>query len=169
GSCHDRADQVLPGGGELLTWLGLPGGSQQVGGLRAALGDGSGEDRQDGEAFAGAGVHAGLAASFVLAPADLLAADRAGGDPRSPAGRVLDGPVRQVEVEGPDRGQALAVVDPRDGDLGWLAAGSPDGFGYGAEPLLPGGGDVGGQAQAVDAELVALQVGPEQLAEHIGQ
>ena len=165
-----RADEGLPGGGERARRAGpaRAASSSSAAWVRrwAAVAD---QDRQDREAFPGAGVHAGLAAPLVLAAADLLAADRAGRDPRPPAGRVVDRPVRQVEVEGADRGQALPVVDPRDAGLGRLAAGSPDGLGDGAQPLLPGGGDVGGQAQAVDARVVVLQVGPEQLAEHGGQ
>ena len=105
------ADQRLPGGGELTARPGLSGCFQQFGGLPPALGDGGGQHRQDGEPFPGPGVHPGLAAPHVLAPADLLAADRAGSHPGTPAGRIFDSPVGQVKVEGPDRGQAVTVVD----------------------------------------------------------
>ena len=36
---------------------------------------------------------------------------------------VIDGPLGQVEVEGPDRGQELAVADPLGVDHGLGAAG----------------------------------------------
>ena len=47
------------------------------------------------------------------------------------AGGILDRPLRQVEVEGPDRRQALAVVDPRDVAHGLLAGARGDGLAAG--------------------------------------
>ena len=108
GAGSDGADEGLPGGGEGLAGRGVRGrlSSSASAVLRRCV-DGADQDRQHGQPFAGAGVHAGLALSLGLAPVDLLRADRAGRDPRGPAGRVLDGPLGQVEVEGPHRGQAL--------------------------------------------------------------
>ena len=148
---------------------GLSGCFQQFGGLPPALGDGGGQHRQDGEPFPGPGVHPGLAAPHVLAPADLLAADRAGSHPGTPAGRIFDSPVGQVKVEGPDRGQAVTVVDPRDADLMRCPVRAADRLGDRAEPLLPRCGGPVRQAEAADAGMMAFQVGPEQPAQHVGQ
>ena len=46
---------------------------------------------------------------------------------RPPAG-VIDGPLGQVEVEGPHRGQELAVADPLGVDHGLAAVGGGDGL-----------------------------------------
>ena len=59
---------------------------------------------------------------------DLAGADRAGHRPRSPPGRVVQRPLGDVEVERPDRGQAVGGARPRAGDLGDAArrAAAPD-------------------------------------------
>ena len=86
-----------------------------------------------------------------------------------PAARVLDGPVGQVQVEGPDRCQALAVVDPLHGDLRLLASSGDRCPRHGAQAPFPGGGNLGGQVQAGNARVVTLQVCPKELAQEIGQ
>ena len=73
---------------------------------------GADQDGQDREPFAGPGVHPRLAVPLDLALDGFLRADGAGSGPRSPPCGVIDGPLGQVEVEGPDRGQELAVADP---------------------------------------------------------
>jgi hypothetical protein len=93
----------------------LAGGLQQRFGGLAPLVDGPGQGGQDGESFPGAGVHAGLAVPGGLALVDLLCADGAWNGPGGPPAGFLDGPLRQVQVESPHRGQALAVADPVDG------------------------------------------------------
>jgi hypothetical protein len=169
GPDEDGPGQGLPGGGEGLAGLGLAGGGEQRPGGLAPFAGGADQDRQDGQPFAGARVHPGLALPHELALADLLAADRAGNGPDGPPGWVVGGPLRQVKVEGPDRDQALAVVDPRDVDHGLLAGARGDGLRPGAKPLLPGGGYLSGKVQAGDARVVALQVLPEAPAQEVGQ
>ena len=93
-------------------------------------------------------------------------ADGAGVLRRPPAG-VLNGPLGQIEVEGTDRCQArwqsaclITVLVP---------SAMVTVFGLVRIPPLPRVGDLGGQLQAVDAGVVGLQVGPEQLAEPVGE
>ena len=104
----------------------------------------------------------------VLAPADLLGADRAGHGPGTPAGRVFDRPVSEVQVERADRGQAFAVVDPGDG-----ARSRPE-----PDARRAGLGTVAGavsrrrrlrrcRLEAGDAGVVRFDIGPEQLAEEV--
>lgn len=116
---------------------------------------------QDRQTLSRTGVHAGLTVALGLPAVDLLPSDRAGSDQRA-AGRVLDGPLGQVEVERADRSQAFAVVDPLDFDDSLASVGAGDGTGNGAQPPLPGAGDDGGEDEAVDAGVMALQIGPEQ-------
>jgi hypothetical protein len=92
---------------------------------------------------------------------DLLRADGTGNGPGGPPAGLLDGPLRQVQVEGPHRGQALAVADPLDGDGGLRARAGHDGLLPGPQTLLPGFGHVCGQVQAADAGVMALEVFPE--------
>ena len=106
---------------------------------------------------------------FVLAPVDLLLADRAGRDPRAPAPRVLHRPVGQVQVERPHRGQALPVVDPRGLEPGLLPGPARGRLRRGPQPPLPALGHLDGQRQAVDARVVCLDVGPEPLPQVVGQ
>ena len=63
-----------------------------------------------GEALAGPGVHPGLAVLGGFAAGDLLRADRAGHCPPGPAGRVVQGPLGDVEVEGADDREAVAAL-----------------------------------------------------------
>ena len=91
--------------------------------------------------------------------------DRTPHRPRPPAGRVVVGPLGQIEVEGPHRGEHAAPVQPRPADLALVRGG----LRAGEHALLPGRGDVAGQLQRVDAGVVRLQIGPEQLAEQVGQ
>ena len=89
------------------------------------------------------------------------AADRAGCGPGSPPAGVIDGPLGQVEVEGPHRGQELAVADPLGIDHRLAAGRGGDGLLLGPHALFPAVGDLGAQVQAVDAGMVGFQVGPE--------
>jgi hypothetical protein len=135
----------------------------------ASLVDAADQDRQHGQAFPGPGVHAGLAVALVLAPVDLFAPNRTRDDPRAPPCRVLDRPMGQVEVERPHRGQALAVVDPGSRGFDPSVARGPDCSGRGAQPLLPRVGDLGRQTKTVEARVMALEVGPEQIAQVVGE
>ena len=159
-----RRTRVWPGGGELLAGPGLPCRREQAGGVGALPGDGADQDGQDGQPLAGPGVHPGLAVLGDLALADLVLPDGAGDGPLRPAGRVVECPLGQVEVEGADGGQAVAVADP----LGACRR-PPSGAVLDLEPLLPGAGDVVGQVQAGDAGVVVLEVGPEELAQVVGR
>lgn len=80
----------LAAGGELLARLGLAGGGQDEFGLsQSVLGCGD-EPREDRDQGARALLHAGLAVPGLLeVAADVGFADRAGGRPARPAGRVL--------------------------------------------------------------------------------
>jgi hypothetical protein len=160
--------QGLPGGGERVAWRGLPGRGEQISGGAAPLINAADQDGQHRQPFPGPGVHACLTVPFGLAPVDLFRADRAGHNPLCPACRVLDGPVGQVEVEGPDGGQAFPVVDPvgRHGG-GVPAVGAGDRSGHGPQPLFPTGRGLVGQVQALDARVMPLQVGPEQVAQEV--
>ena len=112
-------DQRLPGGGEPLSRLGLAGCLQDRVGCFALLIDAAHQRRQNGQPFAGAGIHAGFAVPLELSPVDLFFFDGAGNRPLGPAPRVVDGPLGQVQVERSDRDQALPIVQPWDvdGDL----------------------------------------------------
>ncbi|CAN5281708.1 hypothetical protein BH24GEM2_BH24GEM2_06310 [soil metagenome] len=106
---------------------------------------------------------------LVLAPVDFFLTDRAGGHPRTPAAGVLHRPVRQVEVEGPDRSQTLPVVDPGHRDLRAHTACCGAALADRAQPLLPGIGNLTGEPEVLDARVMGLDVCPEQLAEEVGQ
>src|SRR6266536_3075370 len=149
--------ECLPAGGEQLSWPGCPGGVQPGRGIGAAAVDGGGEDEQDGEPFAGPLVHAGLGPGLALLELDVAAADRAGNGPRPPAGGLVQRPLPEVEIEGPDGHQDVVSGLPPDDLL--PAAGRADGPGL--EALLPPGGDVGRQPQRVDARMAGFQVLPE--------
>ena len=137
--------------------------------MLALLVDGAHQDREDGQPLAGARVHARLAMPGGLALVDLLLADGAGRHPLSPAGGVLERPLGQVQVERPNRCQALAVTDPFHGDGRLVAGDGGDGLLPGAQPLLPRGGDLGCQVQAVDAGMVAFEVFPERVPQVRGE
>ena len=110
------ADQGLPGGGEgLAPGLAARAACSSACGVGVLLGDGSGPGRAGRGAARGSGRPSGTCgAAGPCAWMVSAAADRAGDRPLCPPGRVIDGPLGQVEVEGPDRGQALAVADPLD-------------------------------------------------------
>ncbi len=95
-------------------------------------------------------------------------ADRAAHRPGAPSGRVVVGPLGDVEVEGPDRGEHAAPVQSRRGQRDLFPVGCGRGAGAEHHPLLPRRGDIAGQLQRVDAGVVGLQIGPEQLAEQVG-
>jgi hypothetical protein len=143
GTGEDRAGQGLPVDGEPIPRAGLAGGGQQRRGGLAPLVDGAHQHRKHGQPFAGAGIHARLPAPGGLALVDLLLADRAGSHPSAPAGGVLDRPLGQIQVEGPDWCQALAIADPFNGDDLLVARTGDERFGSGAQPLLPRCGDLG--------------------------
>src|SRR6266498_5893683 len=145
------------------------GGGQQGRCTVAPLAGGAYQGGQNGQPLPGAGVHAGLAAPLGFAPADFLVADGAGRDPLGPAGRVLDCPVSQVQVDGPHWGEALAVAEPLGGRRRLLPGRGGDGGCLGLQPLFPGAGHVGGQVQAVDAGMVMFDVGPEHPGQVVGQ
>jgi hypothetical protein len=92
-----------------------------------------------------------------------------GSDPPGPPGGVLECPLGQVQVEGADRGQALAVADPLGGDDGFLPVRRGDDLRLGPLPLFPRVGDPAGQVEAADAGMVLLEVGPEPLREVVGE
>ena len=79
-------------------------------------------------------------------------------------------PLGQVQVERPDRGQALAVADPRRTVTGVF---SPVAvvtvFVVVRSRCFQRGGDLGGQVQAVDAGMVAFEVVPEHVAQVGGE
>ena len=104
-----------------------------------------------------------------LALVDLLRADGTGNDPGGPPAGLLDRPLRQVQVEGPHRGQALAVADPLDGDDGLLARAGHDGLRPGPQALLPGFGDLARAGAGCDAGVMALEVFPEPAAQGGGK
>src|SRR5207344_2496649 len=95
-------DQCLPGGGEFLAGSGLAGCGQQRPGVVMGSGGTAGQDWQDREPLTGAGVHPGLATTGELASLQVFWPDGARGHPRTPPGRVVQRPLGQVEVEGPD-------------------------------------------------------------------
>ena len=112
-ACVAEAGQGLPGGGEGLARDVPRAAARQRGGVLAPLVGGADQDRQHGQAFAGAGVHPGLAVPFGLAPADLLGADRAGRRPGPQRAGSSTAHCGEVEVEGPDRWSGtVEVVEP---------------------------------------------------------
>jgi hypothetical protein len=88
---------------------------------------------------------------------------------RAPAGWVIIGPFGDVEVERPDCGQHAAAIQPGSHCLDAVAVGGGYGLGPGHHPLFPRGGDVAWELQGGDAGMVGLQIGPEQLAEQVGE
>jgi len=100
----------LPAGVERRAGRDTQCGVQCSGRAVAVPGSGTG---QDGEAFAGAAVHPGLAPPVFLAGFDVGLGDRAGDGPLSPPGRVLRSPSRP----GPGRRRGLT-----SGCGGWPVA-----------------------------------------------
>ncbi len=151
--------QRLPGCGELLAGQGARGSLQNFGGCLACAADAGGQGRDSGQALPGPLVHPGFPVAAFLAGLHVLGPDRAADRPLSPQGRVLGGPLGDIEVEGPYCVQAARHV----------RAGQPVCTGpacrLGLDALLPRGGDVGREVQRVDAGVVVLQILPEQQAQ----
>jgi hypothetical protein len=124
---------------------------------------------QDGQAFTGALVNTGLASGGLLAVRDLTDLDRARLRPWPPPGRLVRGPLCDVEVEGTHDRQAVRGTLARAADLDRAAVGVAPTRGLGSDALLPRRGHLGVQAQRVDAGMVLLQVPPEQPAQGVGQ
>jgi hypothetical protein len=103
----DRPAQSLACGSEFLTGRNVLGGSQSFSGLAPLSVHGGDEHGQDRHALASPLIHPGLTVLAFLGVGDFVQADRAGHRPRSPPGRVLGGPVRDVQVEGPHHGEAV--------------------------------------------------------------
>src|SRR5262249_24482914 len=161
GAAGGGAGQGLPGGGGDVAGAGIAGGVQQRGRAGMLLGGAADQHRQDREPFAGPGVHPRFTAPGDFSLDGLGGPDGAGRGPPCPPPGIFHRPLGQVEVEGPDRGQEFAVADPLGFDHGRAAVGQGDGRLFGSHPLLPRGGDLGAQVQAVDAGVVGFQVGPE--------
>ena len=134
---------------------------------RARSVDGGDQDGQDGQPFAGPLVHAGLAAATASCVLDVARPDRAGHGPRPPPGRVVDGPLGDVEVERADGDQGVGRCGPGRAARG--AAGAVTDRSSWQDPLLPAGGDRRGQAQRADAGMVEFQVLPEQPAQDVAR
>ena len=123
------------------------GGLQPPGGggaLGVGPGDQGGQHRQP---FPGPLVHPGLALGAVFLVGGLAGADRAAHRVRPPPGRVLVGPFGDVEVEGPDRGQHAAPVQPGGHRLRALAITGERRRGPGHHALFPGRGGIAGQLE----------------------
>ena len=95
-------------------------------------------------------------------------ADRAAHRPRAPSGRVVVGPLGDVEVEGSHGGEHAAPVQSRRGHRDLFAVGCGRGAGPEHHPLLPRRGDIAGQLKRVDTGVVGLQIGPKQFAQQVG-
>ena len=160
-------DRPLPDEG--LSRLRVPRRVEQLLGVLAVPVEGVDQCGERGQPLTGAGVHAGLALTGDLPQDSLLGADRAGRHPRRPAARLFDRPMGQVQVEGPHRGQTLAVAQPHDDNLGADTGLGPHLSGCGLQALLPPADDVGGQVQTADAGMVPFDVGPEAVAQQVGQ
>jgi hypothetical protein len=127
------------------------------------------EDRQNRQALAGAGVHPRLAPPLYFAVLQLVSPDRARCHPRAPAAGVFQGPLGDIEVEGPHLGECVPVVEPLDFRVRASAVGAGDGRVFGAHPLLPLPDDVRGEAETVSVGVVVLDVLPEALAKVVGE
>ena len=166
---HHCPAQRLAVGGERRSGSGAGRGLQPLS-CGGALGVGpGGQGRQDRQPFTGPLIHPGLALGSVFLVGGLAGADGAAHRMRAPAGRVIIGPFGDVEVERPDRGQHAAAVQPGRHRADGPAIGSGRGRGPGHHALLPRGGDVAGSLQRRDAGMVSFQIGPEQLAEQVGE
>ena len=160
---HDRPAQFPPSGGERLAG----GGCRACGepfrcGMPPVLGgpDENGEDRKP---FAGPLVHPGLAPGQLFGVRDLLWPDRARCRPLRPPGRVIDGPLGDVEVERADCEQGVG----RCGPGGFRPARGPSRR-LAGDPVFPAGHLRRGQAQRADAGMMQFQVAPEQPAQDVG-
>jgi hypothetical protein len=160
---HDGPAKFPAAGGERLTGGRCRAGGELLGrGVPGFLG-GPDQDREDREPFAGPLVHPRLAAGQFLRVRNLLGPDRAGCGPLRPPGRVVDGPLGDVEVERPDREQGVGGCGP-----GRVRPSRRASRCLAGDPVLPAGHLVRGQAQRADAWMVQLQVAPEQPPQHVG-
>jgi len=91
---------------------------------------------------------------------DVVRTDRGAEGEGSPSCWVILGPLGDIEVEGAHRAQDVSAVEAR------RRLTSPR---LGHDPLLPRGGGLAGKFQRVDARVVRLEIGPEQLAEQVGE
>src|SRR6266851_6007927 len=169
GAGSDRPPEGLPARGEHFTRSGGTGGGEPAGGSFSLFVHRGDKVGKDGHAFAGPLIHARFTAGRFFAVRDLPGPDRAGHRPRSPPGRVVSSPLGDVEVEGPDRGQAVRGALPRAADFDEATIGLPAAGYLGEDPLLPRRRDRGGKAERVQAGMMKLQVPPEQAAEGIGE
>ena len=94
---------------------------------------------------------------------DLLCPDRARCRPLRPPGRVVDGPLGDVEVERADCEQGVG----RCGPGGFRPARGPSRR-LAGDPVFPAGHLRRGQAQRADAGMMQFQVAPEQPAQDVG-
>ncbi|MFJ9012851.1 hypothetical protein [Streptomyces canus] len=167
-------DVVDPGGiwpfgaGEgLAEDLEPPAGGSRLDGLQSSLGvvqqfsRGADNCWQGRQALPGALVHAGFDPLALLLDVEVGLPDRAGRDPRTPAGRLLPGPLGEIQIEGPDRDQQVGTVQAGGHDLvvGAVAAAPPHGLRL--RPLLPLRRHLRRQVQRVDPRMMRFQVGPE--------
>ncbi len=166
---HHCAAQRAPASGEQLTGGVSSRGGQPLSGAGAFGLDPGEQGGQHRQPLAGALVHAGLALRAVLLVGGVAGADRAAHRPRPPPGRVVVGPLGDVQVERAHRAEHAEPVQPGRGRGHGRAAGASGGPGPHHHPLFPGGGNLAGQLEGVNAGVVGLQVSPEQLAEQISE
>ena len=155
------AQQLLAAGLDHLARCRGQRGVQPGPGRLALLVGSADQCGQDREAHAGPLVHGGFAVLALFGHRALAGPDRARHRVLGPPRRVLGGPLGDVEVERPDGQQLAADVRP-------VADSVPVAVGDLPEPFLPGGGDLGVQAQRGDARVMLLQVPPEIAAQRVG-
>ena len=151
------------------TGLGGLGGLQAGGRRQPFIVDPSHEHGQEREPLPGPLVHPRLAGANLLLACEVFWADRTRRGPRSPAGRVLHRPLRDVEVEATHRCQCAPGLRSTFGDLGRLTVCSDDPAGLHRHALLPGCRDLGRQTQRGNTGVVAFQIPPEQPSQVEGQ
>jgi hypothetical protein len=141
---HRRPAQRLPAGGEHRARTGALGGLQPVSGGVAFAADPGGQGGQHRQPLPGPLVHPRLAPRPVLFVGHLAGADRAAHRPRHPPGVVI-GPLGDVEIHRPDRGQHVAAVQAGGHRGDGCPIGSAGRSGLGHDALFPRGGDVAGE------------------------
>ncbi len=135
--------------------------SRRCGGQPPVVG-GAHEHRQDGQPLAGALVHPGLAVLAFLGR--LISAPLIGQGAAHTAQRagILDGPLRDVEVEAPARASVRPWRSGGGRHLDPLAGRVGHGALLVGQLLLPGPDDLRWEAQGVDARRKGFDAGPEQ-------
>ncbi|MFC8270090.1 hypothetical protein ACFUIZ_30895 [Streptomyces cinereoruber] len=128
--------------------------------LESAVGDAD-ERGQDGEPFTGPLVGGGLLPLLGLLVRAVGFGDGAGCCPRSPPGRLIQGPLGDVEVEGPDEGFDRWRAVARCGGLDDLAVRQTTTARDRVDADLPSGGDFRGQVQRGEVLVMAFEVAPE--------